>query len=84
MLRMSTNATADTKGLAATIGRNIQLKRAERGMTQLELCMRVEGLSPSHLSRWENGHTMPLSDALVAVAFALECTLDDLVVEPAS
>lgn len=83
MLCMQSNEATD-QGLPRRIGLNLRRRREELGLTQQDLSRRLDGsLSAAHLSRYENGHTMPLAGTLLMLATALECSLDDLVREPA-
>lgn len=52
--------------------------RMKRGMTQGQLAEKVGCLSKD-ISRWETGVVTPRADALVRLAAALECTIDEIV-----
>lgn len=53
-------------------------KRMEHGLTQAQLAKMVGCLSKD-ISRWETGVVTPRADALVKLAAALECSIDDIV-----
>lgn len=59
------------------IGDNIASKRKEKGWTQTELAERV-GVNQIQVSRWENGKHLPTLEQFVAIADALNCSLDEL------
>ena len=59
------------------LGATIRARRVNREMTRAELS-RVSGLSPSFLYRIERGLRSPSDIALVKLARALGCTVDDL------
>ena len=56
----------------------IARKRMERGLTQGQLAKMVGCLSKD-ISRWETGAVTPRADALVKIAAALECTIDEII-----
>ena len=56
----------------------IARRRMERGLTQRQLAKLV-GCLPNDISRWETGAVTPRADALVKIAAALECTIDEIV-----
>ncbi len=56
----------------------IAQKRMERGLTQGQLAKMV-GCLNKDISRWETGAVTPRADALVKIAAALECTIDEIV-----
>ena len=59
------------------IGENIAAKRKERGWTQAHLAELV-GVKQLHISRWETGKHLPTIDQFIAIADALQCSLDEL------
>lgn len=63
--------------LARAIGRAIADHRRARGMTQRDLA-RAVGCGPSAIARWEAGTRTPQLARLVAVARALDCSIDRL------
>lgn len=56
----------------------IAQKRIERGLTQGQLAKMV-GCLNKDISRWETGAVTPRADALVKIATALECTIDEII-----
>lgn len=54
--------------------------RQKLGMTQQNLADRIQ-VSQGAVWQWENGRTKPSVENLVAIARALGCTVDDLLVE---
>ena len=52
--------------------------RMQRGMTQGQLAEMV-GCYPKDISRWETGERNPGAKSLVALARALDCTMEDLI-----
>lgn len=62
---------------AASIGRNIKTIRAEKGMTQREVCDAAE-ISTSQLSTYENGKQMVGLVTLAKIATALGTSIDRL------
>ena len=62
---------------AIAIGRNIKAVRAEKGMTQREVCDAAE-ISPSQLSTYENGRQMVGLVTLGKIAKALNTSIDRL------
>ncbi|RNI20342.1 helix-turn-helix domain-containing protein [Flexivirga caeni] len=66
--------------LAAAIGRQIRLRREQRGMSAAELSRRA-GLAKATLSGLESGRSNPTIDTLEAVAVALAVPLTDLLVQ---
>lgn len=65
--------------LSAAMGRQIKLRREQRGMSAAELARR-SGLSKATLSGLESGRSNPTIDTLGAVAVALGIPLADLLV----
>lgn len=51
--------------------------RMERGLTQTELAELV-GCKKQHISRWETGERSPGGKSLIALAAALDCSIDEL------
>ncbi len=51
--------------------------RKNAGLTQMQLSA-LSGLSQSNINTWERGRSMPLPDGLIALADALNCTIDYL------
>ena len=62
---------------AIAIGRNIQIVRKEKGMTQREL-YEATGISTSQLSSYENGKQMIGLVSLAKIAKALDTSIDRL------
>lgn len=69
-----TDRTQPRKTNSSSIAR----KRMERGLTQGQLAKMV-GCLNKDISRWETGAVTPRADALVKIAAALECTIDEIV-----
>lgn len=61
----------------------LQLKplRENRGFTQEDLAARL-GVSRSAVAMWETGQNIPPTKYLVAIAEALECSVDTLLGKP--
>lgn len=59
------------------LGIRIKRKREKMGMSQIELAARV-GLSTQHISNVENDRSKIGLDKLVAIANALNCSIDEL------
>lgn len=57
---------------------NLKYIRISKQLTQVELA-KLAGLSQSNISGWEIGRSLPLPDGLIALARALECSVDYLV-----
>lgn len=55
----------------------IALLRMERGLTQGQLAEKV-GCYPKDISRWETGERNPNVKSLMALAKALDCTMEAL------
>lgn len=60
-----------------SIGKNIQLFRKRKGLTQEQLAEKIS-LSPHHLSAIERGIYQVKLDTLVEIINCLDCTADDL------
>ena len=58
----------------------IACKRMALGMTQGQLA-EIIGCYGKDISRWETGERNPSAKALAALAKALHCTMDELIVE---
>ncbi len=58
-------------------GKRIALLRRERGFTGEELAERLH-VSPQAISKWENARCLPETAILPALAGALECSIDSL------
>lgn len=65
----------DTKN----IGKNIARLRERAGLTQTQLAVRL-GLAQAAVAQWENGTTEPRLGKLDAIAEALGCQIDELLV----
>lgn len=55
--------------------------RMERGLTQGQLAAAV-GCYAKDVSRWETGERNPGAKSLMALARALDCSMDDLMAAP--
>ena len=62
------------------IGKTILSLRKERGYTQESLAERLS-VSPQAVSKWENGHSLPETALLPALAKALDTTIDAILIE---
>lgn len=60
------------------IGDNIRLRRMAKGLTQAELG-RLSGLTHAAICHYERGKRKPCMAALLALAKALGCTVEELV-----
>lgn len=60
-----------------TIGRIIKDKRLEKGWTQAQLGEET-GVTQAAVFKWESGATIPNALALMALADAFECTIEEL------
>ena len=56
---------------------NIKNVRKQRGLKQVQLA-ELTGIDQRQISRWEVGTHRPNIDALVRIAGALQCTLEEL------
>lgn len=56
---------------------NVATYRKARHMTQAELAA-IIGVKRSTLAMWETGKVMPPTKYLLAIAEALDCTVDEL------
>ena len=61
------------------IGNQIATLRRQHGYTQEELAERL-GISPQAISKWENGHSLPETAQLPALARLLRSTIDAILV----
>jgi transcriptional regulator with XRE-family HTH domain len=61
-----------------TLGDNIAIARRRKGLSQAELGKAV-GTTKGQISDWESGRNQPRLDAMVALARALETSIDMLV-----
>ena len=52
--------------------------RIQRGLTQSQLAAMI-GCSTQHISRWETGGRNPGGKSLVALANALQCSIEELI-----
>ena len=72
----------DMVDILNTTGKRLRALRTDRGMTQLELSQRLvlagASQSNSSLSQYETGRIVPPPEALIALADALETTIDYL------
>ena len=59
------------------IGNNVRTRREAAGMTQVDLAKRVDAIQ-STISGIETGERQPSVDMLLRLAWALDCSLDDL------
>lgn len=62
------------------IGTQIRDARRDAGLTQLQLCERID-MDVASYSRIEQGHASPLLDTLIRIADAIGVPLADLVRE---
>ncbi|HEV2123247.1 MAG TPA: helix-turn-helix transcriptional regulator [Chloroflexota bacterium] len=65
------------------VGPTLRTFREQQGRSLLALAQ-TTGLSPSHLSRIERGHTVPSYDVLARIAAALDTDLSSLRTEEAT
>src|SRR3954464_3160215 len=76
--RMATNRP---RGKGSTFGEEfgarLRAARDRRGMTQAQLA-EVTGAYPSQISNYENGEKVPEGETMVALADALDVSLDEL------
>ena len=61
------------------IGKNIAVLRREHGYTGEQLAERLQ-VSPQAVSKWENARCLPETAILPALAEALDCSIDSLLV----
>lgn len=59
-------------------GARVRAERTTRGLTQIELCRRADGIDPGNLSRFERGLQYPSEEFRAAVADALGMRVPDL------
>ena len=62
----------------ATFGENLDYMLKERQMTRGELAEK-SGLTKAAISNYILGKRMPTLEAALAIAYALDCSMDDLV-----
>lgn len=74
---VSISAKAKVKSHREYVGRQIAMKRAERGMTQEQLAEK-SGLPQSHICRLETGKHTPTSLTIKKIADALEVSPESL------
>lgn len=60
-----------------SIGNRIKKARRDQGMTQ-EMLSELINVTPTHISRIENGSSSPSLQTLVDICNALDITIDDL------
>lgn len=72
--------TPDDRVLAVRrqVGTQIRHAREERNLTQEDVCGR-SGIDVATYSRIEQGHSSPLLDTLIRIAFAMDAPLAELV-----
>lgn len=63
-----------------SFGKNLQIARMKKGMSQKELAERA-GVFPSVISRYENGNRSPRVATAVKLAEALDVPLTELILE---
>ncbi len=62
------------------IGKQIAILRKERGYTQEGLA-EILNISPQAVSKWENGHALPETSILQALAKALDTSIDSILID---
>ena len=65
-----------------SLAKNLRRLRTEAGLTQTQLAEKI-GRKRSALAAWEEGRAEPPSNALVALADVLGCTVNDLLKDSA-
>lgn len=63
--------------LKKTIAKCLRVKRAEAGMTQVDLAA-ASGVSSDAIGSYERGTSLPLLETAYKIAEALNCTVNDL------
>lgn len=63
-----------------SFGKNLQIARMKKGMSQKELAERA-GVFPSAISRYENGNRSPRVATAVKLAKALDISPAELILE---
>lgn len=63
---------------ARKLGENVRRIREEKGMTQIELCRKLE-LDRAYMSNIENGKKNPTLATIEKIAKALGVSLDELI-----
>lgn len=61
----------------SNFGSNLKIMLKDYGMTQTELA-KDTGLSETTISRYIAGQMMPSAASLFNIAYALDCSLDDI------
>lgn len=61
----------------SNFGSNLKVMLRGYGMTQTELAKET-GLTEATISRYISGQTMPSAASLFNIAYALDCSLDDI------
>ena len=56
----------------------IAAKRKEKGLTQAQLAEKI-GVNQAHISRWEKNAHKPTTAALIKLAAALDCSIEELI-----
>ena len=59
---------------------NLKKIRTEKEISQTELAYAIK-TNPNNISRYENGEREPDIKTIIAIAKALECTIDELLAE---
>ena len=67
----------DTTELRRVVGENVCTLRRSKGLSQLELAEKC-GVDRAHISRIENGHMLPSTEVLFALADHLGVSSDQL------
>lgn len=65
---------------SSALGKKIQERRVERGMTQADLAQKVD-LTPKYLSNLECGFRLPRLDTFIDIANALEIDANTLLTD---
>lgn len=65
---------------ATTLSQNLQRARAMKGLTQMELAIKI-GTEPMQISKWERGKHRPSDERLLALARILGVDLPWLYTE---
>lgn len=56
----------------------ITVARINAGLTQAQLADKI-GVAAQHIGRWERGERKPKIDALMRIAHALGCSIEELI-----
>jgi len=75
--RKNPSSSKDTPNFAESFGLRLKAARKERGWTQKSLAEATK-ISPSALSKYENGKRLPDIVNLAALAYAMDCSADIL------